>query len=91
MLHAKRFSNSTLFIALIVSAILITERSAKANLVNSNSIVEDDIEYYMQTDKDVYDLGENVEMLYRVTNLGSEDVSFTFPNGPIGDRCDYIV
>ena len=58
MLHAKRFSNSTLFIALIVSAILITERSAKANLVNSNSIVEDDIEYYMQTDKDVYDLGE---------------------------------
>jgi hypothetical protein len=91
MLHAKRFSNSTLFIALIVSAILITERSAKANLVNSNSIVEDDIEYYMQTDKDVYDLGENIEILYRVTNLRGEDVTFGFNYGPIDDRCDYIV
>jgi hypothetical protein len=42
---------------------------AGATLVNSNSIVQDDIEYYIQTNKAVYDLGENVEMLYRVTNL----------------------
>ncbi len=42
---------------------------------NSNSIVQDGIEYYVQTDKAVYDLGENVEMLYRVTNLGDEDVT----------------
>jgi len=34
--------------------------------VNSNSITQNNIEYYMQTDKSVYDLGENVEMLYRV-------------------------
>jgi hypothetical protein len=37
--------------------------------VNSNSVVKDGIEYYIQTDKPVYHLGENVHMLYRVTNL----------------------
>ncbi|MBA7485945.1 hypothetical protein ES707_21497 [subsurface metagenome] len=64
---------------------------AEAAPSDSNSIVKDNVEYYMQTDKAVYDLGENVEMLYRVTNLGSEDVRFDFYCGPIGDRCDYIV
>ena len=34
----------------------------------------------MQTDKSVYNLGENVEMLYMVKNLGSEDVRFGFPS-----------
>jgi len=56
-------------------SILFITASAKATLVNSNSIVLDGIEYYMQTDKAVYDLGESVEMLYRVTNLGDEDVT----------------
>ncbi|GAF78502.1 unnamed protein product, partial [marine sediment metagenome] len=42
--------------------------------VNSNSIVKDGIEYYMQTDKFIYNLGEEVEMLYRVTNLRDEEV-----------------
>ncbi len=37
--------------------------------VNSNSVVKDGIKYYMQTDKSVYHSGENVHMLYRVTNL----------------------
>lgn len=41
---------------------------------NSNSIIEDGIEYYTQTDKSIYDLGENVDMLFRVTNLRGEDV-----------------
>ena len=42
---------------------------ARATLVNPNSIIQDGIEYYFQTDKSVYDLGENVEILYRVTNV----------------------
>jgi hypothetical protein len=46
---------------------------------NSNSVIEDNIEYYMQTNKSVYDLGESVEMLYRVTNLGVEITIFDFP------------
>ncbi len=46
--------------------------------VNSNSIIKDNIEYYMQTDKRVYNLGENVQMVYRVTNLGHVPVTFDF-------------
>ena len=64
---------------------------AQATLVDSNSIIQDGIEYYMQTDESIYDLGENVEMLYRVTNLGDEDVMFLFNCGPADDRCDYLV
>jgi hypothetical protein len=61
---------STIGLAVLV---LGSARQAMATL-NSNSIIEDGIEYYVQTDKSVYDLGENVEMLFRVTNLTSEDV-----------------
>ncbi|MCX5637494.1 MAG: hypothetical protein NTX52_07355 [Planctomycetota bacterium] len=46
----------------IVTVVLVlgTVRLAKATLVNSNSIIEDGIEYYIQTDKSVYELGEGV-------------------------------
>jgi len=50
---------------------------AKANLVDSNSIVQDGIKYYLQTDKAVYSLGENVEILYRITNLRDEEWRFS--------------
>ena len=50
--------------------------------VNSNSKVEDGIEYYVQTDKSVYKLEEDVKMLYKVTNLRDEDVTFTFGGSP---------
>jgi hypothetical protein len=73
-------------------SILFMTVSAKATLVDSNSsIIVDNIEYYMQTNKSVYDLGENVEMLYRVTNLGGLDVTFEFTAGPVDDRGDFIV
>jgi len=57
--------------------ILALAGSAKATLVDSNSIVRDGIEYYIQTNKSVYDLGEDVEMMYRVTNLKDETWSVT--------------
>ena len=60
--------------------ILASEVPAKANLVDSNSVVQDGIEYYMQTDKSVYSLGENVNMLYRLTNLSYNSVTFEFAN-----------
>ncbi|MHC4501169.1 MAG: choice-of-anchor Q domain-containing protein, partial [Planctomycetota bacterium] len=50
--------------------------------VNSNSKVVDGIEYYIQTDKAVYILGENVKMLYRVTNQTDEDATFGFGGSP---------
>ncbi len=42
--------------------------------VNSNSVVKDSIEYYIETHKSVYHLGEDVEILYRVTNLTENPV-----------------
>ncbi len=48
-------------------------------MVNSNAMVDAGIEYYVQTSKPVYTLGENVEMLFRVTNLTGED--FLIPCG----------
>jgi len=51
-------------------------------VVNSNSIVNDGIKYYIRTDKHAYHLGEEVQMLYRVTNLKSEDVKFVFSQSP---------
>jgi hypothetical protein len=45
---------------------------------NPNCIVKEGIEYCMQTDKVTYNLGEDVLMLYRVTNLRDENVAFVF-------------
>jgi len=70
---------------------LVLAGCARANLVDSNSVVEDGIEHYIQTNKSIYDLGEDVEMLYRVTNLGDEIVEFIFNNRPLYDRSDYMV
>jgi len=38
----------------------------------TNTIVVDDIEYYLQADKDTYYQCENVDILFKVTNLGNE-------------------
>ena len=45
---------------------------------NYNSVVKDGIEYYLQTDKREYALGENVEMLFRITNKRDEEINFKF-------------
>ena len=58
--------------------VLGTAQSAIATPVNSNSIIADGIEYYVQSDKAVYDVEDNIEMLYKVTNLTSEPVTFSF-------------
>ena len=66
-------------LACVCISILFMTVSAKATLVDSNSsIVVDNIEYYMQTNKSVYDLGESVEMLHRVTNLRDGPLTFVF-------------
>ena len=56
--------------------------TATTYAVNSNSKILDGIEYYVQTDKATYQLGENVEMLYRITNLSSPTVTFNLPQDP---------
>jgi hypothetical protein len=57
---------------------------ARATLVDSNSIIRDGIEYYIQTDKSVYDLGEDVEILFRITNLRDEQWAI-HTIGPVKD------
>jgi len=59
----------------VIMVVLALTECAKATLVNSNSIIQDGVEYYLQTDKLVYELGEDVVMLYRLTNLRDEDVT----------------
>ena len=56
---------------------------------NSNSIVQDGIEYYIQTDKAVYNLGENVEILYSVTNLTENPISLG--EGPPWTDCYHSI
>jgi len=75
----------------IAAVILAMGGMAVGSAVNSNSIVEDGIEYYMQADKAVYSLGENVQMLYRVTNLSEDEVEFIFTYGPLDNTCDWMV
>jgi len=65
-------------LVMMVVSILGMPAVGKATLTDSNSIVKNHIEYYMQTDKAIYNLGGNVQMLYRVTNLSDQDVSFEF-------------
>jgi hypothetical protein len=54
---------------------LFSTVTAKATLVDSNSVIRDGVAYYMATDKAVYDLGDEVDMLYRVTNLTDASVA----------------
>ena len=73
--EAKKSLKSLICTGLVILAVVIP---AKATLVNSNSIIVDDIEYYTHTNKSVYDLGESVDILHRVTNLRDEPLTFVF-------------
>ena len=66
-----------LWLAGNLPATLILEGSGYSALGNSNSVVIDEIEYYIETDKSVYQVGEDVEMLFRVTNLSDQNKSVT--------------
>ena len=71
-------------VAALVAGLLVALVAVNAHaepIVNWNAVTADNIEYYMQTDSAVYALGEDVEMLYRVTNLGIETVSYGFTGG----------
>jgi len=57
--------------------------SEPESILNINSIIKDNIKYYVQTDKKIYSLGENVEMMYKVTNLSDENVKFIFSTQPV--------
>ena len=76
-MNRREFLKRSLEGLYIVSSIPLisscSKNPVKSEPVNSNSIIKDNIEYYIQTDKSVYKLGEKVEMLYRVTNKRGEE------------------
>ena len=53
----------------IILLMAVFSQQAQAGVVDFNSFIKDGIEYYIQTDKSVYNLGEPVEILFKVTNL----------------------
>jgi hypothetical protein len=63
--------------------LMISGLTSIARAENSNFLILDDIKYYIQTDKSIYNLGENVEMTYKVTNLRDESVTFNFNIDPV--------
>ncbi len=87
MIAKTKKNLNNLFFAGIVT--LVLAGCARATFVNPNSVVEDGIEYYLQTDKFVYDLGEDVEMLYRVTNVSENPVDIGMVL--IGPWCNFTI
>ena len=60
--------------------------------LDTNPIIKDGIGYYIQTDKSTYKLEENVEMLYRVSNLRSEEKTFLIVvSHPLFKPCNFKV
>ena len=55
---------------------------AAATAVNPNSIDVNGIEFYLETDKLVYDLTEDANILFRVTNLTANTVDMGLANPP---------
>ena len=55
-------------------AILALAGCARATLSNSSSIVENGLEYYIELDNAVYNLGESIVILCRVTNVGDQSL-----------------
>ena len=53
---------------------LILVGCAQGTLVDAN-VVEDGLEYYIRIDKGVYDLGETIELLHRLTNVGGQTLN----------------
>jgi hypothetical protein len=58
--------------------ILFMTGIVKATLVDANA-VDEGLEYYIRINKGVYDLGEAIEMLHRLTNVGNETLNVTEP------------
>ena len=62
-------------IVILMLGVLLSCGGLAQAAVNSNSKILDGIEYYVQTDKSAYELGESVEMLYKITNLNDHSIT----------------
>ena len=62
---------------MVIMVVIVFGISESVRAAISNSVIEDDIEYYIEVDKSVYNLGEDVEFSYRITNLSDEEWRIT--------------
>ena len=65
---------NTKIVLMMIVILALSALTKKTSAVNSNAEIKDGVAYYLQTDRFVYNLEENVEMLYRVTNLTENTV-----------------
>jgi hypothetical protein len=65
----------TTFSAIALTVLMLWITPVAIAEIDSNSIIDNGVEYYIQTDKSIYELGENVNILYRVSNLMNESVT----------------
>jgi hypothetical protein len=67
----KKSLKNLVFAGIIILGLVVCAKETRATYVDAN-VVEDGLEYYIRIDKGIYDLGENIEMLHRVTSVGDE-------------------
>ena len=77
---------SILAVAVVVLGIA-AQSSGNLLPANSNTVVQDGIEYYIETDNAVYDLGEDVALRFRMTNVTDEEWELRW----LGPGADIVV
>ena len=65
--------------------------SSEPEYLNRYSVVKGNIVYSMQTDKYVYELGEDVKMLYKITNKRDEDMTVELLIHSFNEPCTFTV
>lgn len=77
---AKKSLRNLAYAGLVGLALAGGWGEAKGDLINSNSKVVDNIEYYMEISKPICNPGEEVQISYRVTNQTANPLTFNFKN-----------
>jgi len=72
--ETKKNLKSVVCAGIVILALAGCARQARGTLSNSSSIVEDGLEYYIELDNAVYNLGESIVILCRVTNVGDQSL-----------------
>jgi len=65
----------TIISAIALAVLVLGTAQIAIAEIDSNSIINNGVQYYIQTDKSIYELGENVNILYRVSNLTDGSVT----------------
>jgi hypothetical protein len=70
----KKNMKKLVFAGIIILGLVGCAKETRATYVDANA-VEEGLEYYIRIDKSVYDLGETIKLLHRLTNVGNETLN----------------